>query len=154
MTSSREDGVSPTPPPLPSARVRSEVALLDADHAAPAPALSPVRDGRPCLTVIVVSAEADLRRYVRECLREHVDLRLLEAATVAAAVALTAEYSPALFVVDEPERTVLAMLAELRAIVIVDELPHGEPGAGTHLRLLARPFTAEGLMAEVDHLLG
>lgn len=154
MTSSREDGVSPTPPPLPSARVRLEVALLDADHAAPAPALSPVRDGRPCLTVIIVSAEADLRRYVRECLRERLDLRLLEAATVTAAVALSAGHSPAFLVVDEPEHDVLAALSEFRAIVIVDELPHGEPGAGTHLRLLARPFTAEGLVAEVDHLLG
>jgi|SRR5688572_11288799 len=137
-----------------SPRVRLEVAVLDADHAAPAPALPPVGDERGCLTVVVVSAEVDLRRYVRECLRERTDLRLLEAATATAAVALAAAYSPGFLVVDEPERLVLAALSELRAIVIVDELPHDAPGVGTRVRLLARPFTAERLVAEVDQLLG
>ena len=59
-----------------------EVAFLDADQAAPAPAPPAALDERTCLTVLVVAAEADLRRYVRECLRERTDLRLLEAATV------------------------------------------------------------------------
>jgi hypothetical protein len=94
------------------------------------------------------------RRYVRECLRERTDLRLLEAATVTAAVALAAYHSPELLVVDEPERDVLVTLPQLRAIVIVDDVPHGAPGVGTRLRLLARPFTTEGLVAEVGQLLG
>ena len=67
-----------------------EVAFLDADQAAPAPASPAALDERTCLTVLVVAAEADLRRYVRECLRERTDLRLLEAATVAEAVTLAA----------------------------------------------------------------
>ena len=53
----------------PSPRVRLEVAFLDADQAAPAPAPSPAADERACLTVLVVAAEVDVRRYVRECLR-------------------------------------------------------------------------------------
>ena len=141
-------------PTDPSPRVRLEVAFLDADQAAPAPALSAASDGRACLTVLVVAAEVDFRRYVRECLRERSDLRLVEAATVDAAVILAASALPDLLVVDEPERQVLATLSRLRAILIVDDVPRGAPGLGAHVRLLARPFTAERLVAEVDQLLG
>jgi hypothetical protein len=151
----REDGVLPTrpPPPPPSPRVRLEVAFLDADQAAPAPAPAAL-DERTCLTVLVVAAEADLRRYVRECLRDRTDLRVLEAATATAAVTLAASYSPELLVVDEPESDVLVALSHLRAIVIVDDVPRGAPASATLVRLLARPFTAEGLVAEVGQLLG
>ena len=138
----------------PSPRVRLEVAFLDADQAAPAPAQSSSADERACLTVLVVAAEVDLRRYVRECLRERSDLRLIEAATVMAAVTLAEDHSPALLVVDEPERDVLATLSQLRAIILVDDLPRGAPPLIPHVRLLARPFTAERLVAEVSQLLG
>ena len=141
-------------PTNPSPRVRLEVAFLDADQAAPSPAPSFAADDGACLTVVVVAAEADLRRYVRECLRERTDLRLLEAATVTMAVTLAGAHSPDLLVVDEPERDVLATLSRLRAIVIVDEVPRGAPALGAHVRLLARPFTAERLVAEVSQLLG
>ena len=147
----REDGMSPPPPPSP--RVRLEVAFLDADQAAPAPTPSAALDERKCLTVLVVAAEADVRRYVRECLRERTDLRVLEAATVTAAVTLAAHCSPELLVVDKPESNVVVALPHLLAIVIVDDVPHGAPGVGTRRRLLARPFTAEGLLAEVGQLL-
>ena len=138
----------------PSPRVRLEVAFLDADQAAPAPAQSSSADERACLTVLVVAAEPDLRRYVRECLRERSDLRVLEAATVSAAVTLAADHSPDLLVVDEPERDVLATLSQLRAVLIVDDVPHGAQALGSHVRLLSRPFTAERLVAEVIQLLG
>ena len=144
------------PPHDPSPRVRLEVAFLDADQPAPADATPTVLDERKRLTVLVVAAEADLRRYVRECLRERSDLRVLEAATVTAAVTLAADCSPspALLIVDDPERDVLVPLSQLRAIIIVDDVPRDAPGSGTRRRLLARPFTAEGLAAEVGHLLG
>lgn len=148
----REDKVSPAAPP--SSRVRLEVAFLDADQAAPAPGPPGAPDERICLTVLVVAAEADLRRYVRECLRERTDLRLVEAATVGAAVALAADESPAFLVVDEPERDVVARLSLLRAIVIVDDVPRGSAASGARLRLLARPFTAETMLGEVGRLLG
>ena len=141
-------------PTDPSARVRLEVAFLDADQAAPSPAPLSAADDGACLTVMVVAAEVDLRRYVRECLRERTDLRLVEAATVKMAVTLAADSSPELLVVDAPERDVLATLSGLRAIVIVDEVPRGTPASGAHVRLLALPFTAERLVAEVSQLLG
>ena len=129
-----------------------EVEFLDAEQAAPAP-LAPVAPGdeRTLRTVFVVAGEADFRGYVRECLRERADLRVLEAATVSAAVALAAQTSPALLIVDEPESSVVATLSQVRAIIVVDDVPHGERTPGP--RLLARPFTADGLLAEVDQLL-
>ena len=130
-----------------------EVAFLDADQSAPAPIPPSALDERTCLTVLVVAAEADFRHYVRECLRERADLRLLEAATVTDAVALAKHHLPELLVVDEPEIDVLVALSELRAIVVVDDVPRGVPGVATR-RLLARPFTAERLVAEVGRLLG
>ncbi len=139
--------------PSPSSRVRLEVAFLDADRVVAA-AVVPALDERMSHTVLVVAAEADVREYVRECLRERTDLRLLEAATVSAAVRLAAEYSPECLVVDEPQRDVVATLTQLPAIVIVDDVPRGTTTWGARVRLLARPFTAEGLLAEVDQLLG
>jgi hypothetical protein len=130
-----------------------EVAFLDADQTAPAPAAPAALDERKCLTVLIVAAEPDVRRYVRECLRERTDLRVLDAETVTAAVMLAAHHSPELLVVDEPESNVVVALPQLLAIVIVDDVPHGAPGVGTRRRLLARPFTAEGLLAEVGALL-
>lgn len=53
---------------------------LAADRAdAPAPVAAAALDGDAWLTVVVVVAEADLRCYVRECLRECADLRVVEA---------------------------------------------------------------------------
>ena len=155
MNTTREDGgdrESP-PAPSPSSRVRLEVAFLDADQAAPEPASSAALDERTRLTVLVVAAEADVRRYVRECLRERTDLRLVEAPTVSDAITLAAHYSLELLVVDEPQSDILATLSALRAIVIVDDVPRGASASGTRLRLLARPFTAEELVAEVGQLL-
>lgn len=159
MSPSREDGrggegvVSPAAPSLPSSRVQLEVAFLDADHAEPAVSSPATLDERTCLTVLVVAAEADFRRYVRECLRERRDLRVVEAATVTAAIALAADSSLDLLVVDALEGDVVAALTPLRAIVIVDDVPHGIP-AGSRVHLLARPFTAEGLVAKVRQLVG
>ena len=153
MSDPREDDAGREHPSSPSARVRLEVAFLDAETA-PSPAPSAALDGRTCLTVLVVAAEADFRRYVRECLRERTDLRVLEAATITDAVTFAARQSPDLLVVDAPERDVLPMLPHLRAIVIVDDVPTGSPASEAHLRLVARPFTADGLMAEVGRLLG
>ena len=138
----------------PSPRVRLEVAFLDADQAAPAPVLPAALDEQTCLTVLVVAAEADFRRYVRECLRERTDVRVLEAATATAAVTLAGVYPPELLVVDGPQRDVVVTLSQLRAIVIVDDVPRDMPASGPRLQLLARPFTTDGLMAAVGQLLG
>ena len=137
----------------PSARVRLELAFLDDGRAVPASSPPPVgeRGGR---TLLVVAAEDDLRRYVRDCLRERADLRLVDAATVDAAVALSAHLRPELLVVDEPERGVLTALPHLGAILLVNEVPRGASGAGPRVRLLAHPFSADALVSEVARLIG
>jgi hypothetical protein len=146
----REGGVSPAPHP--SARVRLEAALLDDGETwAPAPAVS-APDGGVWRTVLVVAAEPDLRRYVRECLRDCPELRVVEAATVATAVALAAVHPLACLVVDEPEREVLRALTLHCAVLLGDDAPRDAAPSGTRLRLLAGPFTAEGLVAAVRRL--
>jgi len=146
------DSGQPEPPPPPSASVRLEVALLS-DRAAPAPVASAPRNERPGLTILVVAAEADVRHYVRECLHDRGDMRILEAETVAAALAIAAHDSPALLVVDASEREVLATLSRARAIVIVDDVPRHAGSFGPLIRFLTRPFTRDGLVAEVGRLL-
>jgi hypothetical protein len=47
----------------------------------------------------------------------------------------------------------LSTQALVRAIVIVDDVPHDASSSVTRVRLLTRPFTAEGLLAEVRELL-
>ena len=148
----RDDGGSSEAPH--SARVRLEVAFLDADEAAPTPAAVWTHDERPRLTALVVAAEVDVRRYVRECLRERVDVRLLEAGTASAASALAASVAPDLLIVDDSEFVVLATELPARTIVLVDDVPHDSHHAATNVRLLARPFTADGLLAEVRWFLG
>ena len=70
----------------PSPRVRLEVAFLDDHQTAPAPA--PPLDEQARLTVLIIAAEADVRRHLRECLRARSDLRILDAATLIEALAL------------------------------------------------------------------
>jgi hypothetical protein len=135
-------GRPPTPPP--SAVVRLEVALLEPDQAIPASAPA---DGQASWTVLVVSAEADLCRYVRECLRDRADVRVRDAATIGAGVAVAADGLVSLLIVDARERAILGALPHVRAILIVDDVVGVLPMA--RVRLLERPFTAERLLAEV-----
>ena len=137
----------------PSARVRLEVAFLEDHEAAPNPDPPAAPGEQPRLTVLVVAAEVDLRCYVRECLRARNDLRVLEAATATEACTLAESCPPDLLVVDESEGDALPALPQVRAIVIVDDVPHGSPDSA-RVRLLARPFTGEGLVREVERLLG
>ena len=155
MISPKEDGAGrvdtalPTPPP--SAGVQLEVAILGADHDALEPAPSPT-DERPHRSALVVAAEADLRRYVRECLRERTDVLLLEAETIAAALVVMARESPTVLIVDEREGAILMVPSRVRAILLVDAVPRWAP-PDARVRLLARPFSADQLLAEVDRLL-
>ena len=143
--------VQPPVSPAPSAGVRLEVAILS-DQAAPAPVPPASTDQPAALTVLVVAAEADLRCYVRECLGDRADLRVLEAASVNDALAVAAHESPELLVVDARESEVVASLG-LRALVIVDEVPRQARPLRASIRFLARPFTGEQLVAEVGRLL-
>jgi DNA-binding NtrC family response regulator len=138
----------------PSAGVRLEVAILAADQAAPAAASDVANAAGTRLTVLVVAAEADARWYVRECLRDHADVRVLEAASVAAALTLDAQAAPQLLIVDAPMSELLVALPLARALVIVDNEPRREQAADARVRFLARPFTADQLVSAVSAATG
>ena len=103
------------------------------------------------LVALVVARDADVRRYVRECLRERPDLRVVEAATTSAAMAASSGQSPDLLVVDETESTIVKALPGVRAIVITDDVPRDE--ADRRVRFVARPFSAEVMQTEISRLL-
>ena len=132
-----------------SARVKLEVAILAADNVAPAAASAIASDGPVRLTVLVLAAEADVRRYVRECLRDSAGVRVLEAPSVAVALTLEAEAAPQLLIVDAEMSEVLVALPQVRAVVMVDDEPRREQPADARVRFLARPFSADQLVTEV-----
>lgn len=134
----------------PSAGVRLEVAILAADQAAPAAASDVTNDEPVRLTVLVVAGEADVRWYVRECLRDRADVRVLEAASVAAALTLEAQAAPHLLVIDALMIEMVVALPLARALVIVDNEPRREQAADARVRFLARPFTADQLVTAVS----
>ena len=135
----------------PSSGLKLEVAILAADQTAPvvdktAPD-EPVR-----LTVLVVADDADVRWYVRECLRDTKDVRVLEAANVSTALTLAAITPPQLLIVDVQQGDILSPLPKIHAVVIVDDVPRSSQLDGARVRFLARPFTAHQLCAEIDRL--
>jgi hypothetical protein len=137
--------------PNPSAGVRLEVAILAADQETLSNSAT-LGGELERLTVLVVSAESDVRRHVRECLRDCVDMRVLEAPSVAVALTLEAQANPHVLVVDATLGEVLVALPRARAIVLVDDDPRREPAADARVRFLARPFTADQLVTEVELL--
>ena len=132
-----------------SARVRLEVKILAGEQPAPAVDATAADDECVRLTVLVIAADADVRGYVRECLRDSADVRVLEAASVAAALPLEAQATPHLLIVDASESDVLVALPRARALVIVDDEPRHDQRADAQVRFLALPFTADQLVAEV-----
>ena len=101
--------------------------------------------------MLVVAADADVRRYVRECLRDRADLRVLEAATIGMATRLAALQAPTLLIVDAPDAGVLDTLVEVRAILVADDVPR-EAMPHTRVTMLAQPFGARDLQALIDQL--
>src|SRR4030095_16340484 len=96
---------SQTDPPSPpaSARVQLEVDILANGLTTPHSMAEPLADlsARPSgRTVLVVGAEPDVRRYIRECLRERSDVRVLEAASAADGETIATRDTPDLMIVD------------------------------------------------------
>ena len=137
--------------PSPSARVRLEVELLASDEPAALPA--PVLGDRPQrYTVLIVAGDADVRRYVRECLHDRADLHLLEASAVAMAGPLATLHRPDLLIVDARDVAVLSAIAAVRAVLIADDLSSDAPPKGRIVRLM-RPFGGQELEASIEVLL-
>jgi hypothetical protein len=129
--------------------VRLEVELLASDQPAPLPGPT-LGDDQARHTVLVVAADADVRRYVRECLRDRADLCVLEAAATEIATRLAALQPPKLLIVDAPDAGP-RQVADVRAVLIADDVPV-EAVPNARVTALARPFGARDLQAIVDRL--
>ena len=137
--------------PSPSPRVRLEVELLASDQPAPLPAPA-VADQGQRRTVLVVAGDTDVRRHVRECLRDRADLRVLEAASIGVATRLAALHPPDLLIVDAPDAGILETIVDARAVLMADDVALSTtPDA--RVAALARPFGRQELEALVDELL-
>ena len=137
--------------PSPSERVRLEVELLASDR--PAELTAPVAgDESQRHTVLLVAEDADVRRYVRECLRDRADLRVLEASAVAIAEQLATVHRPRLLIVDGRDAAVLRTIEDVHAVLIADDVrPDASPSG--RVVILVRPFAGRDLEALVDALL-
>ncbi|MEN8143785.1 MAG: response regulator [Gemmatimonadota bacterium] len=116
-------------------------------------------------TVLVISNDEDMRRYVRRCLRTHDGIQVVEAPDGKDAFAEDQKVLPSLVIVDvvEPGSTYpldralrsRSVPPQLPTIVITDEPPVGgrqlPPGAATYV--LVKPFNARRLCAEVDRMI-
>jgi CheY-like chemotaxis protein len=143
---------SPASPPIVSPRVRLEVEILSADQAAPAPAPVPA-GGAGVRGVLIVAADPDVRRYVRHCLRDRTDWRVLEASTVTDALAVAGRESADLLIVDAPEARGVSAMPGMRAVLMADDEPE-RSASGDRVSVLLRPFTAEQLVGVVARMLG
>jgi hypothetical protein len=132
--------------------VRLEVDILVSEPGAPNPPIAPVRDDS-CRVVLVVSADGDVRRYIRESLCDRVDLRVLEASTVHDARRISEHTAVSLVITDIPATHGFAPPPRVPAILITDESSDGMPPAAECVAVPG-PFTAERLAGVVARLLG
>jgi DNA-binding NtrC family response regulator len=141
-------------PPSDSPRVRLEVAILAAEPPAPAPVVSAAGAGADSMrTVLVAAADADLRGYVRECLRERTDLRAMEAATPADAANFIEHDTLHLLIVDSRLAALTELLPAVPALLISDGTD-GTGAARSWPTRIASPFSERSLLEAVARLLG
>ena len=154
------DGDSSVPPPMsrtPSTHARLEAEILRSELAPPRDAPQPTGDLSDPIDqriVLIVVADASLRRYVRECLRDSARFFVRDVETPRAAIEFVARVEPCVIIVDRVAEQVMRVLVDVRVIVIDDGLRGAEYEYGDRSAVLMSPFTAETLVAEIDRLLG
>jgi len=121
----------------PSARVRLEVEILSTDQSGPAPS-PPAADTNTRLTVLVVSADEELRRYIGECLRTRAALLVLEAPSLDAARLYGTATPIDLLVSDLPDDATAPALGTTRRV---------------RVDVLGPPLSARSLLEAVDQAL-
>lgn len=110
------------------------------------------------ILVLVADDDADMRLYIRGCLRSRGDIHIVEATDGDEAFALAQTLHPDLIVSDlvmpglSGDALCRALKADGRTRGIPFLLVSGEAGASCADRFLAKPFNAAGLREEVAHL--
>jgi len=128
---------------------------------APHPTATTTPLGDPIL-VLVADDDADMRLYIRGCLRSRADIHIVEATDGDEAFALAQMLHPDLIVSDlvMPGLDGDALCQALKADGHTREIPFllvsGEPRRPSFAvdGFLAKPFNAAGLRGTIDHLLG
>lgn len=166
--SGRDPAAAPT-----SDRLQLEIELLAAtpeQTVAPEPIAGP---GGRQYTVLAAVVEADLRGYIRECLRERADLRVAETDPGEPVLAAIQRLRPALVIAEVsgiPGVEAASAggapgygapnddgLSPLPLLLIGDEAPEplatGHPRPRTRMVFLAQPFNARRLLDAVERLL-
>jgi hypothetical protein len=133
-----------------SPRMSLEVAILSGE-AADSGVGPPVAPGDRC--ILVVSPNADLRRYVGQCLRQRRGTAVLEAPAAAAALAMLPSVAIHLIVADEGEAGPLLGLAAPGTLVIGDGAAHASAALPGAVGCITPPFSAASLLAAVDRVL-
>jgi hypothetical protein len=135
-----------------AARVRAQIARLAAHHAAIA-AVTPAVPSQALKSVLVVARCEQVRRIVREGLRDSPWARVVEAVSVADGVEQVAREHPDLLVVDAPEAEVLHASGTSRYILVAGEVPRSGQIPGQPLALVARPLRPQRVVERVLALL-
>ncbi|TVP42573.1 MAG: hypothetical protein EA350_15315 [Gemmatimonadales bacterium] len=157
----RDTGAHPergTDPGPASDRLRLEVELLT--PAAAIPPATRATDPSAALgdpvprTVLLGIGDADLRAYVRECLRGNPALRVVEPDVGEHALDAVQRLNPALLIA-EPGTVGTMLPRAVPLLLLAQELPQDtEVRPSATLALLTQPFNARRLLDAVEMLLG
>jgi CheY-like chemotaxis protein len=170
QTDPEETGDEATPPLRLSDQVRLELDILGADAGRPEGRPTRKPAGAPPLTILVVDDDADMRVYVKRCLRalKRQPVRVIEAADGVEALAKARAGGVDLIVsdlvmprldglalcralqADAPARPIPVLLITGEASVEAVWARAGDVQVGA---VLAKPFNARKLCAGVDRLL-
>lgn len=136
-----------------AATMRKQIARLAAQHAA-AIAEAPPAAIVAVKSLLVVASCEKVRASVRASLQEASWVRVLEADSVQAGLALLRQEAPDLVLVDYQDRAVLESSAATRAVLIADQVPRSGELPRALVGLLARPLKPERVSRQVLALLG
>lgn len=146
------------PPPSPSPLVQLELAILASDLAAAGPEREERGEPASRRTVLVVTRDPHLSRYIAQSLGMRADLVAVIADSTATASTLAREQPPRLVIADAQHVDVLVPLAQVPALLVLDETRELADDIVARRRaalaVIVRPFNARSLLNEVDRLLG
>lgn len=144
-------------PSHPSPRVRLEVELLTSRFASAPAADVHLADERERRSVLIMTRDPDLRRYLRECLAGEGGLHLLEADSAIAALDVARAHALHLLILDADHQAIAPRLPEVPAIVVAEVVlpePAGDAPFVAARVTLAPPFGAQALLQLARRFLG
>jgi hypothetical protein len=108
-------------------------------------------------TILAVTSDEGLSRYLALCLSTRSDLQLATAASVEQAVTTAALLPPHAVIADVMRADVIRALHEVPALLIVDDAADADVtplhNARTPVAVMVRPFNAHSLLLRLDELL-